>query len=440
LQNQVLISGSNRLVYQTFNENATIITKFLHAFKPSLKYQNNSMYLTAPLKSPDCIFYSKDIEKPSWREAIIIGDLKRFPYAEDGLGQAIKYGHIALHENSPRKKIILFGSDLKTIKFALMSDQGNLLTHTLDFIKPSVTVTRGLTQLVAYLCAPLLELGYQGLTVQQIDGYRFENCRFLGQGSAGRVYEWKQTVLKVALSENYQQCIAERRNIMKIRHLVIQHNRDASFIPQVDLDTFPGLQRALIMTPVGIPITAYCHEKMNNSDINKIHFMASISLQVLQALDTLCKIGYCHGDLRPQNLVVYENKVIIVDWEGAIQEGSPPRMAMACWSFLSDRLLNHLHNDSPVATQAMSLSIKDDIESMIYSLYMLTTTRISPSWQSDISGFFSFNDMIDIRVTLLESCQCEPIRALYKEFQTKKDEASSLIIASLIGICKNYQN
>jgi predicted Ser/Thr protein kinase len=110
-----------------------------------------------------------------------------------------------------------------------------------------------------------------------------------------------------------------------------------------------------------------------------------IKSQVLECLQKLHTAGYVHGDLRIDNLILFHDKIFLIDWQTMSVVGRP--MALCHTSFLltPSRILQDLGNMNH--TEMMKADVYDDIEQLAYNLICLEADSIP--WR--VSYFENFS-------------------------------------------------
>lgn len=81
--------------------------------------------------------------------------------------------------------------------------------------------------------------------------------------------------------------------------------------------------------------------------------------------------GYCHGDVRIPNIILHEERVVLIDWGLAIEVNTTIDGMYGVADFASDNILSAYCRGTKT-----SYSEKDDLESLIHVAWSLVVSLV----------------------------------------------------------------
>ena len=377
-------STPEEYIQKTANE---ILAYLLKELNSPLAYLDGTLkHLADPWLAPDCQFVTKGTSVASWSNLVFLGELKKVKVGnKNGIGQAIKAGKAVLSQQSKRERLIVFYSNLREIQFASMGPNP-ALTSVMELFEEysegttCYEATNGFVELVRLLQANVHQHDFsliQSVTVDDMDFKVVESQ--IGRGAQNIVHRVfhdgnDQIALRIPLNDDAFTSVATvnswKGSICQVREALEKQGADFSFLPEfIDI---PRLRSAIAM-PVGQSLKAYC-QRIDRGSVKEAT-LKKFGLKWLKGLRGLHMAGFCHGDLRPMNILVMPTdgeRVVFIDWDGCTREGAMAKQYT--FAFGSDRLISSTEN------LAFTQSIRDDLETFVYGMYFLALPGIHPPW------------------------------------------------------------
>eukprot|EP01088_Endostelium_zonatum_P021999 TRINITY_DN905_c0_g1_i3.p1 TRINITY_DN905_c0_g1~~TRINITY_DN905_c0_g1_i3.p1 ORF type:complete len:237 (+),score=9.37 TRINITY_DN905_c0_g1_i3:222-932(+) len=158
---------------------------------------------------------------------------------------------------------------------------------------------------------------------------------------------------------------------MKIYSDESSYNADVSALTNLKGDRIPNLidhkkindKFYVITGTVGTPIEQQLQKVGGAFNISHVK---KVGRDLLRILEYTHKKGWFHGDICPDNVVVFEDSYILVDWECSSELGSKYKQFFGRRVFASPVFL-----ESMFKKQLHTYSIRDDLYSLMYTLLHL---------------------------------------------------------------------
>lgn len=140
----------------------------------------------------------------------------------------------------------------------------------------------------------------------------------------------------------------------------------------------------ILMGPVGVPLAVYV-APMKRAD--RLTFADRLSQHLLLALQHALAQNVCHTDIRPDNVIVFEDRAILIDWGLARAPQAPVHNCRGGLPFFDDELVLHYHSVVNKSKQhppvpALRFSPHFDTASVLYVVEVVKRGygRLSPPW------------------------------------------------------------
>jgi serine/threonine protein kinase len=172
----------------------------------------------------------------------------------------------------------------------------------------------------------------------------------LGSGSSGRVFAIcgdDTRILKVVPEENETECEAEAATLRMLATWGISHT------PRL----VEAGECALVMSPRAVPMQPE-------------RFCGRHALQILETLKAAHQHQLYHRDVRPANLMLVGEDVLVNDWGYAVQGAEPVEYAGTFFQ-ASDRVLEYLEK----GMTTFAATAGDDLESLVGTIFALNYPR-----------------------------------------------------------------
>jgi hypothetical protein len=273
-------------------------------------------------RKPDIVYYEKG--RCGELAIVLIGDVKprdnpNKEFTESQIGHILDMSKELMLESQPyRNKLISFLTDGYRFQFFEICrgyDSNNLEYH---FTSPYLGV-HGWQVLMQLVRLPLYELGYIYYTFHDSN---INLTNFLGRGKSsyvfGGTYENQKCLIKIY--RNHVDFNNEKWALNLINHSSKLSADEKNFLcqhcPSVIAETVTTDRfRVLVVSP-----WADCVEPIpGGSRVDSQHITDLV--RVLQIVHTKLKI--CHRDVKPWNIFIYDNNIILSDWGSARSSLSP---------------------------------------------------------------------------------------------------------------------
>jgi len=293
----------------------TLVTKILEKLRNDDQTRKVASSLPDPLafksvafctRKPDIVNYEKG--KTGSLGITSFGDLKcrgDGDFSDEQKGHVLDMAHSYMTKvGLNRPFIIVFLSDGVRWQFFRVAREGSDIKHFEGRI--CADYKEGWERYLALLKANFEELGYEMPKIRGV-----ELTSVLGRGGSASVYKGhskeNDVVVKVYTDGMGGSLKAERSALELLNGI----DNVPKLVGAVDLNkSLQGtLGRALIATPVGIPVLPVT----GGTPVNGDHLY-----QLVMALQKAHGKGLVHRDLKPENVYLYEDSVVLNDWSSSM--------------------------------------------------------------------------------------------------------------------------
>ncbi|KAJ3334217.1 hypothetical protein HDU76_006589 [Blyttiomyces sp. JEL0837] len=419
--------GDERTVQSIFN---SLLPETLTQIESPFRFHKRPN-LYGPIRQPDIAFTLKDCLSADWKTLVCNAELKvpgDTQLISKGSGQAISGMSLTRNAQPGRNVNISFFSNVATISFMSMTKEGNRRTNSLELfsltenmalnaVRPAAP-SLGFTALLELLASTASQLGYE--EPPKFIQFKKSSLKVLGKLGAGadsEVYVVEHNSRECALkcpqhkSPKLKVNLAfEARNLTTLREKL---GENSQMIPvMVDVDVNNG---CLLISPAGTPLLAYIDKEvtvassssesnlLNDSVIDaRCRIVQTWSKHWLLALSQIHQLGkVCHNDMRPQNVVVHESRVIIIDWESMSRIDQPLERFPCNPFFMSTRLLKKVHGE--LCIEGILASPLDDLETLSYGMVYLLKDGSLPWKTVEFASLEAIDELIRTRDSFMQN-------------------------------------
>lgn len=248
---------------------------------------------------PDGIIVDPLICNITWSLILIPIEIKTFDKTKEGRGQSLSYGsRILLHDRDRKFQLTIF-TNLKLITFFLISNtERKIFECTKNLLQEQAEPSTGFELLFLTLSMTPEHLGKKLPNQPSIESVTINN--FLSMGGSSYVWKARYNNFDVVV-KNLKKSSGEFQNELDVLNLLAKKK-----FPLKVLLTDVKLN-CLILYPCGRPLLFLKEEEISK---NLSNFMSELKnqLQIAHSLQIY------HHDIRPHNIIVSEDKPILIDW------------------------------------------------------------------------------------------------------------------------------
>ncbi|KAJ3087936.1 hypothetical protein HK102_009937 [Quaeritorhiza haematococci] len=285
----------------------------------------------------------------------------------EGSGQVLSYLAITMSQqmSAGRRKGLGIFTNMSTIQFVLVDCSACNYNPRFDFL-PTGSVntlnsgsTGGFSLLCAVLQGPHVNTGFQlqQLTFE-IGGESYRVRRHLGTGGWSNVYEIRKH-------------LAEKQLNSSVLPLVVHPQSSQSQTPP------RRLRDGMLMNPIGVPLLEQIEREASvvnaqgGQTLDPSRFQRAVWKYVEMIIDAIRDIhtaSYIHNDLRPHNIIVNDNNIIIINWQTVSTSlaGTTLTTISGSTPFLPNRFLASFTLPDHIAL-GYPVRVADDLETLTYA-------------------------------------------------------------------------
>jgi hypothetical protein len=219
----------------------------------------------------------------------------------------------------------------------------------------------------------------------------------LGAGLHGKIFSSSDGSVFIKSFRTEAECTEETTNLK----ILMAHK-----IPfTVRLEAVSVDRKAFMGTPIGLPLQRFQGRTV----------VWTMGVKLVQCLHSVHKAGLCHRDVRPENVVVAEGDVCLIDWASASPSNEEcafigtlryaPQSILECLEMYEE-----IVKPTPV----------HDLESLVYSIYDVSRSPESRPQALTVSD------------TVLFYTRCTAIKEAWEQ-----ESKESLLLAELLGIARS---
>ncbi|KAL6044638.1 hypothetical protein QOT17_023235 [Balamuthia mandrillaris] len=343
-----------------------------------LKEFNNSYIL--PLR-PDISLVSSTDNYVQWNNLVMTGEIETNLQEKlnHGLGQAVTYGSRALLTQTARQFIFCILTSVDEIMFIRITREEKMIERTnkmplfpLGSSRPTFP-TEGFQILVRLLRSKPDKHGYQlpSFPDTLVVGEHCLDLNSLLGLSTSLVYKATMesgTVVAV-------KCTPQGNGQFQSELQALQKLKGIEGVPSlIGYGACLGLNYdALIMAPCGLPLLQMIQSGDGFLPCEQAYIFA---VQVLGVLEEAHQRGVMHGDIRPHNLVLANERMILVDWGLALLSEDVAEIIVWGSGHFSPTGLLLAEEEQ----RAYTYTMHDDLESLAYTIAWMMNGMLP--WQS----------------------------------------------------------
>lgn len=262
---------------------------------------------------PDLSITSAYDRSLSWRSLLIPVEVETHPNREkEGTGQAISYLSFAMEEAHRKFGFCVFTDchqvDIVRVNVAKSRKIPNVFhTGPLPFLTSELNPSPGFQLLVRLLQAHPTQLGMNVSipVVEELNVPAITSVgKLVGYGRDSFVYAANMGTTEVAVKQKRTETLPDLTGEAKVLKELEQNS-----IPNIPQLLYSN-PRVLVMKPLGKSLQQHIADSgpMDSAQA------AILMRQLITSLSRTHMLGWTHRDIRPSNIILFEDQALIIDW------------------------------------------------------------------------------------------------------------------------------
>lgn len=341
-----------------------LLKVIINTFGNSLSYHHEAA-LSNPVKIPDFVLSARNVTRPSWADCLGSVECKKFSTSQSifvsGGGQSVEYCVNSFDSiNVPnvfRFSAVTDGFSIQFFVCSNITEKKKFMSQVLELCPMDIEQHNSsrYSEGLKLLCQMIIKISEEALTIPitlKIKGEEFN--------ITSSIKRCVMTSNVCVINRNGVECVIKYSDYQSAKNFFIRREFKAykilelSDVKLLKLDA-DSSEEMLIFKDIGIDLKTWCKSILAPDDLErKIKFL-NLFKDILDNIFKLHRFGYTHGDVRTENILVFEagyespdpdqqniqSEAVLIDLACVEKIGTPLLTMYGTTMFMSQKLIEN---------------------------------------------------------------------------------------------------